>query len=78
MTKKELSILKKGYQRKCLNVKHVKASANSEAGILEEAESERIGYLHAAMELMEIGKQQCSSRPIIDEWEKEINFDSRS
>ena len=78
MTKKELAILKKGYQRKCLNVKCVKAAAHPEAGMLEEVENERIGYLHAAMELMEVGKQQGSSRSIIDEWEKEIDFDSRT
>lgn len=78
MTKKELATLKKGYQEKCIRCKHLKAAFDPKAEIIAEAENERIGYLHAAMALMDIGKQQCSSRPIIDEWEKEVNFDSRA
>ena len=42
--------------------------------LFAEAESERIGYLHAAMELMEVGKRQGSSRHVVDEWEAEIDF----
>ena len=77
MTKREIETLKKGYQRKCTIVK-VRREANPNSEAYAEAESERIGYLHAAMELMEVGKRQGSSRHIIDEWEKEISFDSRS
>lgn len=77
MTKREIETLKKGYQRKCMIVK-VRRDANPNSEAYAEAEDERIGYLHAATELMEVGKRQGSSRPIIDEWEKEVGFDSRA
>nr|DAV21163.1 MAG TPA: hypothetical protein [Caudoviricetes sp.] len=77
MTKREIETLKKGYQIKCTIVKvRRKANPNSEA--YAEAESERVGYLHAAIELLEFGKRQGSARPLIDEWEKEVGFDSRA
>lgn len=77
MTKREIETLKKGYQRKCMIARgRRKANPNSEA--YAEAESERVGYLHAAMELLEFGKRQGSARPLIDEWEKEVGFDSRA
>ena len=72
MTKREIETLKKGYQRKCLVAKRHRSYGNS--GVAAEAESERVGYLHAAMELLEVGKRQGSSRPLIDEWEAEIGF----
>lgn len=72
MTKREIEILKKGYQIKCLVEKRYREHDDSEGAA--EAESERIGYLHAAMELLEHGKRQGSARPLIDEWESEIGF----
>lgn len=73
MTKREIETLKKGYQRKCM-IARGRRKANPEGETYAEAESERIGYLHAAMELMEVGKRQGSSRHIVDEWEAEIGF----
>lgn len=77
MTKHEIETLKKGYQRKCM-IARGRRNANPEgeayAEAYAEAESERIGYLYAAMKLMEVGKRQGSSRHIIDEWEAEIGF----
>ncbi len=72
MTKHEIEVLKKGYQRKCLAEMHCRRRGNSEGAA--ELESERIGYLQLAMELLEAGKRQGSSRHIIDEWEAEIGF----
>ena len=77
MTKREIETLKKGYQRKCTTVK-VRREANPNSEAYAEAESERVGYLHAAMELLEFGKRQGSARPLIDDWEKEVGFDSRA
>lgn len=73
MTKREIETLKKGYQRKCM-IARGRRNANPESEAYAEAESERIGYLRAAMELMEVGKRQGSSRRIVDEWEAEIGF----
>lgn len=73
MTKREIETLKKGYQRKCTIAK-VRREANPNSEAYAEAEDERIGYLHAAVELLELGKRQGSARPIIDEWEAEIGF----
>lgn len=72
MTKHEIEVLKKGYQRKCLAEMHCRRRDNNEGAA--EAESKRIGYLHLAMELLEAGKRQGSSRPLIDEWEAEVGF----
>lgn len=73
MTKREIETLKKGYQRKC-TVAKVRREANPKSEAYAEAESERIGYLHAAIELLENGKRQGSARPLIDEWEAEVGF----
>lgn len=73
MTKLEIETLKKGYQRKCKIVK-ARREANPESEAFAEAEDERVGYLQAAMELLEVGKLIGSSRHIIDEWEAEIGF----
>lgn len=76
MTKLEIEVLKNGYQIKCLVEKRYRKYDDSEGAA--EAESERIGYLYAAMKLLEVNKRQGISRPIIDEWEAEIGFDSRA
>lgn len=76
MTKREIETLKEGYQRKCLAEMHWRRRNDSEGAA--EAENERIGYLYAAMKLLELGKRQGSARPLIDEWEKEVGFDSRA
>lgn len=73
MTKHEIEVLKKGYQRKC-RVAKVRREANPKSEAYTEAEDERVGYLQAAMELLEVGKLIGSSRHIIDEWEAEIGF----
>lgn len=73
MTKREIETLKKGYQAKC-TVAKVRREANPNSEAYAEAEAERIGYLHAAVELLEFGKRQGSARPLIDEWEAEVGF----
>lgn len=73
MTKREIEVLKEGYQRKC-TVAKIRREANPKSEAYAEAESERIGYLYAAMKLLEVGKRQGSARPLIDEWEAEIGF----
>lgn len=55
VTKHEIEVLKEGYQRKCLVEKHYRECDDSEGAA--EAESERIGYLYAAMKLLEVGKR---------------------
>lgn len=72
MTKHEIEVLKKGYQRRCLLEMHCRRRGDNEGAA--EVESKRLGYLHAALELLEIGKRQGSSRPLIDEWEAEVGF----
>lgn len=74
MTKREIEILKKGYQTKCAIVKIRREVAKPNSEFCAEAEAERVGYLHAAVELLEHGKRQGSARPIIDEWEAEVGF----
>lgn len=72
MTKREIEELKNGYRIKCMAEKRYRDRDDSEGAA--EAKSERIGYLYAAMKLLEVGKRQGSSRPLIDEWEAEIGF----
>lgn len=73
MTKHEIEILKKGYQRKCVLCR-IRREHNPKSEGYAEAENERVGYLHAAMELLETGKRQGSARPIIDQWETEVGY----
>lgn len=76
MTKREIERLKKEYQDKCLQLNRVKKHQRHGCQMtVAEAEAERIGCLHAAMALLETGKQQGSSRETIISWEQEIFFD---
>lgn len=76
MTKREIEILKKEYQLKCKTLNKARTCQNSHRDeFIAESTAEWSGALQVVIALLEHGKRQGSSRPLIDEWEQEIFFD---
>lgn len=76
MTKREIEILKEEYQLKCKTLNKARNCQNDHRNqFIAESTAEWSGALQVIIALLEHGKRQGSSKPLIDEWEREINFD---